>query len=164
MAKRTYQNDAIRVGWDPTRCIHVGKCIRTLGAVFDTTRRPWVDLEAADVEAIAATVELCPSGALTYSRMDGGAEEKLPDVPIIVPRANGPLMITGRVRVQTAGGDVFEEAGRMTLCRCGASKNQPFCDNAHREIKFRDNPTVVSPDRSAATHPAEVAAEAQPDP
>lgn len=164
MSKRTYENEVIRVIWDPTRCIHVGRCVRGLQAVFDPEKRPWVDVDNADADAIAATVERCPSGALAYERLDDGPAEELPEVPIIIPRTNGPLMVTGTVSVQTAGGEVFEQAGRMTLCRCGASKNQPFCDNSHREIRFRDNPRVVPAQRQTASNPVEVATEPQPGP
>lgn len=143
--------------WDSTRCIHGGKCLRALPEVFDFDARPWVNLDGADADAIAEAIRLCPSGALDYERLDGGPREPLPEVPVIVPRANGPLLVRGRVRVQTAAGQIFDEAGRMALCRCGASKNQPFCDNSHRVIKFKDNPRVIAPERDAAASPAEVA-------
>ena len=164
MTRRDYENDEIRVSWDSTRCIHVGRCIRALGTVFDPLRRPWIDMTGADADSIAHAVEQCPSGALTYERLDGADNEALPDIPVIVPRANGPLMITGTVRVETARGDLFEEAGRLTLCRCGASRNQPFCDNSHREIRFSDNPVVITADRQAAIDPTEVSDTVQPEP
>jgi uncharacterized Fe-S cluster protein YjdI len=66
--RRTYETDAIRVHWDSARCIHTGVCLRTLPQVFDTSRRPWVDIEAADADAIADAVERCPTGALRYER------------------------------------------------------------------------------------------------
>jgi len=157
MAERTYENDSIRVKWNSTRCIHGGKCIRALPTVFDFEARPWVNIDGAAADAIAEAIRLCPSGALDYERLDGGPPETLPEVPVIIPRANGPLFVRGRVRVQTASGDLFDEAGRMALCRCGASKNQPFCDNSHREIRFKDNPRVISAERAGAETPADVA-------
>ena len=164
MTRRSYESDSIRVTWDTTRCIHVGRCVRGLPTVFDPNQRPWIDLHDADADEVAAIVEECPSGALEYERLDGGPPEELPAVPVIVPRANGPLMVHGEVVVKTAGGDVFTQSGRMTLCRCGASRNQPFCDNTHRDIRFRDNPLVVAPERSAADTPHDIAVDAQPDP
>jgi uncharacterized Fe-S cluster protein YjdI/CDGSH-type Zn-finger protein len=156
VTKRTYENDSIRVFWNSTRCIHGGKCLRALPEVFDTSARPWIDVNAADADAVAGAIQLCPSGALSYERLDGSPAEAFPEVPVIVPRANGPLFVRGKVRVETSSGEVFDEAGRMTLCRCGASQNQPFCDNSHRTIKFKDNPRVISPGREAASSPVEI--------
>lgn len=158
MAKRTYENESIRVFWDSTRCIHSGNCLRGLPSVFDFDARPWVDVDGDNADAIAAAIQRCPSGALDYERLDGGPAESLPEVPVIIPRPNGPLFVRGRVRVQTIRGEVFDEAGRMTLCRCGASKNQPFCDNSHRDIRFKDNPHIISSERRSATNPDETIA------
>jgi uncharacterized Fe-S cluster protein YjdI/CDGSH-type Zn-finger protein len=162
VTERIYENDSIRVHWNSTRCIHVGKCLRALPDVFDTSARPWINVDAADVDPLARAIELCPSGALGYERLDGEPGEDLPEVPVIVPRINGPLFVRGKIRVETASGEVFDEAGRMTLCRCGASKNQPFCDNSHRIVKFRDNPRVISPEREHARNPDQIAAAETP--
>jgi uncharacterized Fe-S cluster protein YjdI/CDGSH-type Zn-finger protein len=162
VTKRTYENDSIRVFWNSTRCIHGGKCIRALPEVFNTSARPWINLDAANVDRVVEAIQLCPSGALAYERLDGGPKEIFPEIPVIIPRANGPLFVRGRVSVETASGQVFEEAGRMTLCRCGASQNQPFCDNSHRTIKFKDNPRVISPERQEAATPSDIA-NAEPD-
>jgi uncharacterized Fe-S cluster protein YjdI len=63
-----YKNEDIIVRFDPSVCIHSGNCVRGLRAVFDTQRRPWVDVDAATVEAIEAQIKRCPSGALTCER------------------------------------------------------------------------------------------------
>src|SRR6476646_2619821 len=81
--RRTYQTDAIRVHWDSSRCIHTGICLRCLPAVFDTSARPWVDLSAADADAVADAVGHCPTGALRYERLDGAAQEQ-PSRPTVV--------------------------------------------------------------------------------
>ena len=60
-----YRNDAIIVRFDPHTCTHSGNCVRDLHAVFDVSRRAWIDVNAASAERIAAQVARCPSGALT---------------------------------------------------------------------------------------------------
>lgn len=153
MAKRTYQDDAIRVFWDSSVCIHVGQCLRNGGGVFDVGRRPWIDLDQADTATIVAAIEGCPSGALAYERLDGGPQEA-PDAPTtIVPWPNGPLMVRGQMSVRDRSGNEFRAGPRAALCRCGASGNQPFCDLSHRDIGFRDNPEAPRVD---AESPAEV--------
>jgi uncharacterized Fe-S cluster protein YjdI len=65
---QTYEGDAITVTFDPTLCIHSGKCVRGLPAVFDVRRKRWIDIDAASAEEIAAQVARCPSGALQVQR------------------------------------------------------------------------------------------------
>jgi uncharacterized Fe-S cluster protein YjdI len=65
-AVQEYPGRAITVRFDPRACIHSGNCVRTLPAVFDIKKRPWVKVEGADAGAIVATIKACPSGALTY--------------------------------------------------------------------------------------------------
>jgi uncharacterized Fe-S cluster protein YjdI len=59
-----YPSATLTVQWRPNRCTHSANCVRSLPLVFDTRRRPWIDVTAADDAAIALTVSRCPSGAL----------------------------------------------------------------------------------------------------
>jgi uncharacterized Fe-S cluster protein YjdI len=68
-AVQEYTNATIAVRFDPRVCVHSGNCVRGLRAVFDPQRRPWVNVEAANADAIAAQIDRCPSGALTYELM-----------------------------------------------------------------------------------------------
>jgi uncharacterized Fe-S cluster protein YjdI len=134
---RAYENDRIRVLWDAGRCIHVGRCLRALPSVFDVRARPWIDLDGASAEEVAAAVRTCPTGALRYQGL-GDLPDEVPDEPVSVEvRPNGPLYVRGRVRITRPGGEVLTDELRVALCRCGASQNKPFCDNSHRLIAFR---------------------------
>lgn len=66
--EKHYSNGEITVVWKPDVCIHSGMCWRGLLQVFDPRKRPWINLEGADTEAIIAQVEKCPSGALSWYR------------------------------------------------------------------------------------------------
>jgi CDGSH-type Zn-finger protein len=89
-------------------------------------------------------VNNCPSGRLVaWDRKTGEAvEHALPvSIGIIEDPAegvSGPLWLRGGIPVTAADGFVYEVRNRVTLCRCGASKNKPFCDGSHAAIKFRD--------------------------
>jgi uncharacterized Fe-S cluster protein YjdI/CDGSH-type Zn-finger protein len=155
MAKRTYENETVRVLWNSEICIHFAACLRLGDGVFDTGRRPWVDLSLADTETVVNAIEACPSGALRYERLDGQPGEQ-PDVPTrVVPWPNGPLMVRGDIEVNDRQGDTFVAGPRAALCRCGASKNQPFCDVTHRTIGFRDSPRVTG-SREDAQRPSDI--------
>jgi CDGSH-type Zn-finger protein/uncharacterized Fe-S cluster protein YjdI len=131
LAQRTYSNDAITVLWDSKRCIHTGICLMGLPAVFDTQRRPWVEIDAAAADEVADVVSRCPTGALRFERNDGEPGEEPRRPTVVIPIENGPLLVAGDLLVQTPDGEEITHEARLTLCRCGKTRNQPFCDNSH---------------------------------
>jgi uncharacterized Fe-S cluster protein YjdI len=64
-----YPGKKIVIGYDEHVCTHSGNCVKNLPAVFDVNRKPWIDADGATVEAIKATISLCPSGALSYKEI-----------------------------------------------------------------------------------------------
>ena len=141
---RTYANESIEVQWEPRLCIHTQNCVRGLGEVFDHDARPWIRIDGADADRIAATVATCPTGALQFRRFDGGSEEEPPPETTVEPRPDGPLFVRGRLRIVDGEGNIVREDTRMALCRCGASENKPFCDGSHRRIGFTTGPANSS--------------------
>ncbi|MFN8505102.1 CDGSH iron-sulfur domain-containing protein [Kouleothrix sp.] len=140
MEKRTrsYAGEALEVTYDLKRCIHAAECVRGLPAVFDSQRRPWVQPDAADADAVARTIERCPSGALHYARHDGGANEAPAAEASIVPQLDGPLYLRGDIALRAPDGTLLAHETRVALCRCGQSANKPFCDGSHHQAAFHD--------------------------
>jgi CDGSH-type Zn-finger protein/uncharacterized Fe-S cluster protein YjdI len=129
--KRT-QGRSLAILYDGKRCIHARACVTGDPNVFhaNMTRGPWIFPDNGDADRICEIVHQCPSGALHYDRADGRGE-LAPPVNLISIRERGPYAI--RADIQLAG----SPAGyRMTLCRCGASRNKPYCDNSHIELGF----------------------------
>ncbi len=59
-------------------------------------------------------------------------------------KENGPLLIVGTATFVDADGNKQTTSGTMVaLCRCGQSKNKPFCDGAHRAVDFKAVPTEL---------------------
>jgi len=89
-------------------------------------------------------VNNCPSGRLVaWDRASGQpVEHRLPVSIGVVEdpsqQVSGPLWLRGGIPVESADGSAYEVRNRQTLCRCGASKNKPFCDGSHATVKFRD--------------------------
>ncbi|MEM1205525.1 MAG: CDGSH iron-sulfur domain-containing protein [Acidobacteriota bacterium] len=52
--------------------------------------------------------------------------------------ADGPILLDGPYRLANAEGEICMETGSGALCRCGASKNKPFCDGQHKPAGFED--------------------------
>lgn len=134
---REYRGRDIAVRWYASRCIHSAACIRALPGVFDARRRPWIEVDAADADAVAEAVLRCPTGALHYERLDGGAPEPIPDVVEIRAVKDGPCYVRGRIDIVSEDGQVIRTDTRLALCRCGQSKHMPLCDNTHRATGFR---------------------------
>jgi len=114
------------------RCIHARHCVLGQPKVFKANvEGPWIDPDAATTEALVTVAQMCPSGAIGYRRHDGGPNEASPPVNLAQLRENGPIGV--RAEIVLDG----EAIGyRATLCRCGASKNKPFCDGSHHDIDF----------------------------
>lgn len=138
MAKtKAYEGDGIVIHFEGARCIHAAECVHGLPDVFDADRRPWITPSGTPADAIARVVERCPSGALTYERTDGGPAEAVDEIePRVRVVANGPLHVQGPCAVTDHEGRTVEVGARAALCRCGASKNKPFCDNSHLVVGF----------------------------
>ena len=132
MAKtRAYEGDGITIRFDVGKCVHARNCVLGLPGVFRETGRPWVDPDGGHADDIADVVKSCPSGALTFERIDGGRQEPVPPANRVRLWEHGPLEFRGELTV--AG----ERVNRALICRCGASKNKPWCDNSHLDIAFK---------------------------
>ncbi|MDR2378096.1 MAG: (4Fe-4S)-binding protein [Bifidobacteriaceae bacterium] len=124
---KDYYGDQITVRFDLGRCLHVGVCVRSIPAVFDTKRRPWVLPDAGDADEIARVIRRCPSGALHYEFTDRARESERGHAPATVRTADGePLWLEGEVLIADNGKELPET--RAALCRCGSTANGPFCD------------------------------------
>lgn len=155
----SYKSESIEVSYDVKRCIHAAACVHGLPQVFNPQQRPWVNATAASADEIAAVVMRCPTGALHFTRYDGGAPETAAAENSIVVEANGPLYIQGQITLTTPSGQVTLQDTRLALCRCGASSNKPFCDNSHRQIEFADAGALGHhglPETSTTTGPTPV--------
>jgi CDGSH-type Zn-finger protein/uncharacterized Fe-S cluster protein YjdI len=133
-----FEGEKIDVSWDARLCIHVQECTRAEGELFESGRKPWGDPDRGEPEYVAEVVRRCPSGALTYTRKDGGAEEAAAPRNVVTVANNGPLYAEGDLRIDGAPDDMPGLRYRAALCRCGASGNKPFCDGSHESSGFRD--------------------------
>ena len=73
----------------------------------------------------------------TEERADhkSAVKEVQPGAPAITVTRNGPYEVVGAIAL---AGQSFAGA-RYYLCRCGGSKNKPFCDGTHSKIGFEDD-------------------------
>jgi CDGSH-type Zn-finger protein len=118
-------------------CAHAGACTDNLKEVFRYGEEPWIYPDAASVEKVIETIRKCPSGALAHALE--GVEKSFPKRPPMVEvTPNGPYAVSGGVELAAAPWGEGASREHYTLCRCGASKNKPFCDGSHWEANFKD--------------------------
>lgn len=121
----------VRITFDGDRCVHSRNCVLGQPRVFRANvEGPWIDPDAASPEELLAVAERCPSGAIQVERLDGGPAEQPSGRNVVAVLENGPLAARGTLRIGGA------EGLRATLCRCGASKNKPYCDTSHHAAGF----------------------------
>lgn len=119
-------------------CSHAGFCTGGLPSVWRREESPWIDPDSASPEKIKAVIKKCPSGALSYS-VDGVEHRDYDRRPAIHVTKDGPLFVVGKPELPKVKRMVKVSEEHYALCRCGGSKNKPFCDGSHRDINFKDD-------------------------
>lgn len=118
-------------------CSHAGFCTDSLKSVFRMGEEPWIDPDGADAQKIIEVIKKCPSGALSYS-IDGTKHGHQRHEPVIRIAKDGPYAVLGELELKDQSGSSPQSKELYTLCRCGGSKNKPFCDGTHWHINFSD--------------------------
>jgi CDGSH-type Zn-finger protein/uncharacterized Fe-S cluster protein YjdI len=128
----TAQGRRIELQFEAKRCIHSRFCVTWAPKVFlANVQGPWIHPDAVPVEQLVEVAHACPSGAIRYRRKDGAPEEPVPAVNLASVREAGPYAFRAALQI-----DGVPAGFRATLCRCGASKNKPYCDGSHQKIGF----------------------------
>ncbi len=122
-------------------CSHRGHCTDNLPSVFRMKTEPWIDPDGADPKEVARVIRMCPSGALSYTK-DGVHYTKWEKQPKIRLKKNGPYEVEGSIAFKDEGQNTPQTEDHYTLCRCGGSKNKPFCDGTHWYNGFRDEKEI----------------------
>ena len=117
------------------------------GRFCDPNGKVWNQAARTDDAEVRAMfmrqVANCPAGRLVA--VDQTNDEMLePALPVSIgliedpsQGCSGPLWLRGGIAVIAADGFAYEVRNRVTLCRCGASQNKPFCDGTHAAVNFR---------------------------
>jgi len=155
----TVSGDHVSVLYEAKKCIWAHFCVGGGPEAFlgENSENGWIFPDQMNADDLVAVVRQCPSGALQYRRHDGKPDEAAPPINQIALREAGPYAVRGDIRL-----DGQSINYRAALCRCGASKNKPFCDASHFEVGFsatgepptgqvdmlavRDGPLVVEPE------------------
>jgi CDGSH-type Zn-finger protein/uncharacterized Fe-S cluster protein YjdI len=126
------EGEKLTLIYEGKKCIHSRFCVTGAPTVFlANVKGPWLYPDTMDVERLVDIAHACPSGAIRYKRRDGRPDETAPPVNLAATREAGPYAFRGDLRINGTFAGY-----RATLCRCGASKNKPYCDGSHHDIHF----------------------------
>lgn len=134
MTEEIVKGRDVTIRFDARRCVHSRNCVLGHPEVYvPNVKGEWIHPDAASAEVVMHTALACPSGAIRVARNDGSAtSDTVPQVNTVRLRENGPLAIEAELQIN----GVAQPSPRATLCRCGQSKNKPFCDGAHAAAGF----------------------------
>ena len=146
-----YAGQQIEVLDNRGTCAHSGFCTDRLPTVFRAGTEPFVAASGGRVDEIMRAARDCPSGALSYA-VDGVEARQQVDQdrpPAIEVSRDGPYRVTGTIDLldADAGPELRNQGASLehySLCRCGQSRNKPFCSGMHWYVDFHDPPP---PDR-----------------
>jgi CDGSH-type Zn-finger protein/truncated hemoglobin YjbI len=136
-------------------CQHSGYCTDRLPVAFRVGQEPFVAPSGARMDEIIRAVRNCPSGALSYAIDNQEARHEVDwhhqRTAAVAVSADGPYRVTGAIPlIDSSGAPVTRNRGvsleHYALCRCGHSRNKPFCSGMHWYVGFRD--PVPDPDRT----------------
>jgi len=117
--------------FDGNKCIHSRNCVLNRPDVFvPNVEGEWIHPERASKDELHGLAENCPSGAIQF--VENGQKLHKPLVNTLHIRENGPCALKAEIQMDGES----ETQTRLTLCRCGASKNKPYCDGSHSAIGF----------------------------
>lgn len=141
MDKHEYTNGEITIVWQPKLCIHSAVCVRTLPQVYRPKERPWITIENATTADYQFQIPKCPSGALSYylvdqSKTNTPTNSHQQNIVVDILK-DGPYLVKGDFILKDKSGEKMLNK-QVALCRCGASKNKPYCDGSHRTVGFTD--------------------------
>ena len=133
-----YEGEGITVLDNRGTCCHYGNCTDHLPEVFHNKGEPFVTPDGAESDKIVDIVKQCPSGALGYIRDGVRYEGETRDEEIFVSH-NASYYVRGGIELEGVPMNGGALAEHYALCRCGQSKNKPFCDGSHWYAKFTDD-------------------------
>lgn len=138
----TYEGTEITILDNRGICSHAGYCTDSLPKVWQMGVEPWINPDAASTEEIIKTIKKCPSGALSYSMNSRLHNSWHSDADIYITK-NGPYKVKGEINLKNT--ELFEgmSSDHYALCRCGQSRNKPFCDGSHWYSGFRDDEALT---------------------
>ncbi len=134
---KEYSNGEVTIVWEPAICSHSEVCINRLPEVYNPYGKPWITIKKATTGQLKEQISKCPSGALSYYMNDEDKTTTKSTNTEVIIMPDGPMVVSGNITVIGADGKSDSKSSKTAFCRCGASRNKPYCDGSHAKIEFK---------------------------
>jgi len=138
----TYQGNGYILKDIEQLCAFARFCHKEAGDVWELT-----EMSTANPDFVRDAIEGscdCPAGRLIILDEKTGEDiepEYEPSIVILQDperHCSGPIWVRGGIPIESADNRQYEVRNRVTLCRCGKSRNMPFCDSSHIIYGFQE--------------------------
>lgn len=127
----------VTISYTPVLCGHIAACQALHKQVFDPSKNPWIQPENGTLDGILSVIKACPSGALRVS-VDGEDEHHIDSDQVSIKVAKDGPYVVKNIALEAEFNGAGASEKEYILCRCGQSKNKPFCDGSHYDVKWSD--------------------------
>lgn len=130
---QVYEGKDIDIHFNRSICSGAANCVRKFSNIYKSTSENWISPDKGTIEEVINSIKACPSGALSYELKDESPKEEYKDEEINIIK-DGPILVKGDIENEISSWSTNANKQKFALCRCGNSKNKPFCDYSHASL------------------------------
>ena len=131
---KNYEGKEINITFNRSICSGAAYCVKKFPNIYsESSSTNWISPDKGTIEEVIRSIKNCPSGALSYE-LNGKREFENFDKPTLHIKKRGPLNVKGDFELEKMSFSTHANVHKYALCRCGNSKNKPFCDYTHETI------------------------------
>ena len=132
---QVYEGKEINITFNRSICAGAANCVHDFSNIYSSqSSEDWISPDKGSIDEVINSIKSCPSGALSYTLNKEQKKESYEEQTIHIIK-NGPLSVKGNIKLEAIEFSTNANVQKYTLCRCGASKNKPFCDYSHASLK-----------------------------
>lgn len=132
---QVYEKDDVKVVFNRSICEGSGNCVGKFPDIYKNASKDWIKVEEGSIEELQDSINACPTGALALF-VKNKMYVKTFDKSKITYKKKSPFNLVGKFTINIDKWPKNSNASKVSLCRCGASKNKPFCDYSHASLKI----------------------------
>jgi CDGSH-type Zn-finger protein len=126
-----WEGKKLKTFFNPNACMHAGYC----RPLKELREKEGSDQSDATAREIIKIVHACPSSALSFETVDPIDQDQESSNYQLEIIEGGEIRVSGSFEPVNFSLQERQETTKATLCRCGLSKNKPYCDAAHSKKK-----------------------------